>query len=257
MNTRAQAARAALQSVLPFFRQHFGKVSLSLKADGSSVSMADLSISKSLTASLQTAFPQDTVLSEEAFPTTPATFATGHHTWVIDPVDGTDNYAMSHPHCGISIALFEGTRPHYGLLYEHSLQAVLESDPSGGLRLNGELFRPPPVAKDPNFLALLFPLKGVQFTALAPFLRSKRVRSLGSVVSHAVYLALGKVDATVSFKSKIWDIAAATPILKASLRHCLWLRSLEGPLEKPNEPFPFLGGSEKFCQKLQSALLET
>ena len=248
-------AHQALEAALPIFKRHFGQVKLSLKSDGSSVSQADLSISRCLTEVLLKAYPQDKVLSEENLPKEPFSFKANQRVWVIDPIDGTDNYAAAWPHCGISIGLFEGRLPRFGLIYENSLKVILENDAAGNLRVNHTIFRPTRVPEDPTCLALLFPLKGPQFKVASTFLQNKRVRSLGSVVSHATYLALGKVDASLGFKTKIWDVAAAFPILKAAKRHCAFLEEVPACLEDPTQNVPFVAGSEKFCQSLRENLL--
>jgi myo-inositol-1(or 4)-monophosphatase len=66
---------------------------------------------------LRQACPQDDILTEEQFQEGQA-IAPLNSTWVVDPLDGTTNYAHGFPHFAVSIAYFHRGRPHLGVIYD-------------------------------------------------------------------------------------------------------------------------------------------
>ena len=121
---RINAGRVSIRSQIPFFKRYFGRVSSDWKADASRVTFADIAISENLFASLSRDFSEDNFCSEEMSPKDMPIELKGDFSWVIDPIDGTNNFALGFPLCGISMALlFEGV-PVYGFIYDFSVNIL-------------------------------------------------------------------------------------------------------------------------------------
>lgn len=94
-------AEDLLDDLAPFLLDHAGDVPAARKADGSPVTPADVQSAQRLTAGLTAAFPDHTVLTEESTTTWDGT----RWAWVVDPIDGTSNYASGVPYWCVSVAL--------------------------------------------------------------------------------------------------------------------------------------------------------
>ncbi len=77
------------------------------------VTDADLAAEAAVLSILEAASPHTAVLSEERGPKT----GTDGRTWVVDPLDGTYNFALGIPQFGVSIALLDGAEPILGVIY--------------------------------------------------------------------------------------------------------------------------------------------
>ena len=92
----------AIKDQIVVFRRHFGQVSSDWKADASRVTFADIAISENLFSSLNKDFADDDYCSEEMSSKDIPIELKGDFAWVIDPIDGTNNFALGFPLCGIS-----------------------------------------------------------------------------------------------------------------------------------------------------------
>jgi len=142
--------------------------------------------------------------------------------WVVDPLDGTANYARNIPICCVSIALISDLKPILGViydfinddLYEGSIhtKALLNSkkisvsqvkDSSEGILITGL-----PNNTDYSDSALLKMVKDFQ--------NWRKVRMIGSAAMASVYVASGKADLYTEKKTYLWDIAAGAAIVNAA-----------------------------------------
>ncbi|HRY07865.1 MAG TPA: inositol monophosphatase family protein [Hyphomicrobiaceae bacterium] len=78
------------------------------------------------------AFPDDTVFGEEMGG------ATSDATWVVDPIDGTSNFARGIPHYAISIGFVRGGVPSCGVIYDPELDLLYSARRGGGAFCNGQ-----------------------------------------------------------------------------------------------------------------------
>ena len=87
-------------------RDRFGKATVSHKADHSPVTDADHAVQAALQEAIARACPDDAVITEETQvdPERHASVKTARRCWVIDPIDGTRNYARSFPIFTLSVA---------------------------------------------------------------------------------------------------------------------------------------------------------
>lgn len=102
----------ALDEVHPRLLDDDTTLNATRKTDGTLVTAADLAVDDRLNSRLSTAFPDHGVLSEERNTTAPNT----DWTWIIDPIDGTSNYACGLPYWCVSVALALEGEPVLGVI---------------------------------------------------------------------------------------------------------------------------------------------
>ena len=160
------------------------------------------------------------ILSEERASTAAA--EPGYR-WIIDPVDGSMNYARQIPFCCVSIALWRGMTPVLGVIHDLSREEVFSGIVGEGAWLNG---RPIVVsAVDERARAILcsgLPAASPQHGAekLQTFVARaeayKKLRALGSAALMLAYVASGRCDAYAEDGIAIWDVAAGLAIVQAA-----------------------------------------
>ena len=142
--------------------------------------------------------------------------------WVVDPLDGTANYARNIPICCVSIALISNLKPILGViydfinddLYEGSIytKALLNNDEISVSKVTnsneGILITGLPNNTDYSDNALLKMVKDFQ--------NWRKVRMIGSAAMASVYIASGKADLYTETKTYLWDIAAGAAIVNAA-----------------------------------------
>ena len=142
--------------------------------------------------------------------------------WVVDPLDGTANYARNIPICCVSIALILDEKPILGViydfinndLYEGSIhtKALLNSKEISVSKVNnsseGVLITGLPNNTNYSDNALLKMIKDFQ--------NWRKVRMIGSAAMASVYVASGKADLYTEKKTYLWDIAAGAAIVNAA-----------------------------------------
>ena len=226
MQRRIRAGRAVVNAQRAFFKRWFGNVASRWKADATRVTVADISISENILAALQNDFPEDVYCSEEANPQEGVVDVNSEFSWVLDPIDGTNNYALGFPLCAISLALLYMGDPIYGFIYDYSTDSLLEGGPGQGVFRDQKKLDdvPPERANTQMLLGLHFPMTPKQLNSLTPLMGRYRVRSTGSSALSAVLVATGYLAGVVDFRVKVWDIAAAYPIcLGAGVEFNFWM----------------------------------
>ncbi|MGB1127935.1 MAG: inositol monophosphatase family protein [Opitutales bacterium] len=207
---RINAGRVAVRDQIAFFGRQFGQVASEWKADDTRVTFADFAISEKLFAALRRDFPQDDYCSEEASPMDEAMVLGAEFAWIVDPIDGTNNYALGFPVCAISLALLHRGAPVYGFIYDHSTASLYEGGPKHGLLRNQKkVNRDATAAEAQTMIGAHFPMAPDLQARLAPLFARYRVRVLGSAALHASYVATGYLTGAIDYRVKVWDIAAA------------------------------------------------
>lgn len=187
--------------------QGFGKVTASQKADGTLVTQTDQAVDEFITTQLALAFPDHAVLSEERNTMYDPASA---FTWVIDPLDGTTNFARGMPIWGVSIALLYLGIPVLGLLSFVSLREKYHAIVNQGATFNGRrLTTAPDLAADDHHFIMLCTRTPRRYQIDTPL----KPRILGSAAYHVTCVANGSALAGIETTPKLWDIAAAILIL--------------------------------------------
>jgi myo-inositol-1(or 4)-monophosphatase len=185
----------------------FGASRARRKADGTIVTATDEQIDRMISQRVQEVYPGDTVLSEEQ-----ATFfhPAVERTWVIDPVDGTTNFARGLLTWGVSVALLVGGAPLVGVLHFPLLHEIYAAVAGQGATRNGEPIRTATDAPlDDSCLFMECTRTRRRFTFALPL----KTRMLGSAAYHICKVAEGSAMAGSEATPKVWDIAAAALIL--------------------------------------------
>ncbi|MEZ7843644.1 MAG: inositol monophosphatase [Opitutales bacterium] len=257
---RINAGRVAVKAQTAFFGRQFGQVASEWKEDDTRVTFADFAISENVFAALRRDFAEDDYCSEEANPLDEVLTLGAGFAWVIDPIDGTNNYALGFPVCAISLALLHDGMPVYGFIYDYSTDALLEGGAGFGLQRNQKTVNRDRMAADAQtMLGLHFPIDLELLDKLKPLLAKYRVRCLGSGALSAAYVATGYLTGVVDFRVKVWDIAAAYALCAGAGVAFKFLEASPFPLRAfhPQMDFcPYLAGTEAVCEELQCQLGE-
>jgi myo-inositol-1(or 4)-monophosphatase len=162
---------------------------------------------------LRHAFPDDAILAEERG----SEPGRSGRRWIIDPLDGTTNYAHAMPVFGVSIALQMGGRVAVGVVFDPCRDELFTAERGRGAFVNDRRLA---VSSTPtlnlSLLATGFPYN-VRDTAENNFrqyaafsLRSQGVRRMGSAVTDLAYVAAGRYDGFWELRLGPWDAAAGS-----------------------------------------------
>jgi putative ABC transport system permease protein len=130
---RIEAAKKAVLAQVDLLHREFGRAESNWKSDGTRVTPVDIAISEGIFRELGQQFPKDQFFSEELSNFTTPIPVTARFSWVLDPVDGTNNYALGIPHCAIALALCEFGEPVYGVVYDLSRRKLMHGGPGFGM----------------------------------------------------------------------------------------------------------------------------
>lgn len=159
------------------------------------------------------------ILGEESGP---SSNDLGDTYWVVDPLDGTANFARNIPICCVSIALINDHKPVLGVIYDFNNDEMYSGSINRVAMLNNKEIS---VSDTPNKeLAIIatglpaqtnFSDESMQ-RMINDFQSWKKVRMIGSAAMSAAFVASGKVDFYKEFGIFLWDIAAGAAIVKAA-----------------------------------------
>ena len=156
-------------------------------------------------------FPDDAILAEERG----AQAGRSGRRWIIDPLDGTTNYAHGVPIFGVSIALEVGGRVQLGVVYDPNQRELFVAERGAGAFCNdARLTVSTATTLDASLLATGFPYdirvkddnNLREYGAFA--VRARGVRRLGSAVLYLAWVAAGRFDGYWELRLGPWDVAA-------------------------------------------------
>lgn len=143
--------------------------------------------------------------------------------WIIDPLDGTANYWKGIKDlCGVSIALWSGDLPLLGVVNRFDVGEIFSGIVGEGAWLNDDIINTNSVDDLGNaVLATGFPVNSSYAPKdLSRFIACvqnfKKIRMLGAASLMGSYVACGRVDGYIENNIMLWDVAAATAIVKAA-----------------------------------------
>lgn len=198
---------------------HFHKLStVPVEAKGhlDLVTAADQEVEAFVTRALIDAFPDDGVVGEEGA----SRDGKSGRTWVIDPIDGTFNFVRGGDQWAVSIGLYQGGRPVFGVIHVPVRAQTLIGGDGFASTLNGEV-----MAKRKGMKAAQAAC-GVGFHPIIPIdLRLDTLRFVldeakmsfrccGSATLSLIEIAQGQVDGYLGTGESTWDLMAAIPILE-------------------------------------------
>ena len=196
----------------------FGNISASNKADGSLITSCDLWSDKTIVDGLASIAPGEGVLSEEGGKFIPNTRAY----WVVDPLDGTTNFAAGIPYWSISVARFIDGRPESSFLIIPTLKKKFVSIQGQGVWLNNQKINPNQNNHQSECISLCSrSIKILQKRPDSVF--PGKIRLLGVSSLNLTSVAMGKTFGAIESTPKIWDIAAAWLLLEELNCSIEWL----------------------------------
>lgn len=205
----------------------FGKVQASIKADGSLVTQADLDMSQHIKSVLAERWPNIVFLSEEMTPEQHAALMkTSKPLWVLDPLDGTTNFASGIPVFAVSLALIENGTVKFGVVYDPVRDECFTAEKGKPAQLNGTDICKPVVPE--NFQQSV---AVIDFKRLSLALRQKIIaevpyrsqRNFGSGALDWCWLAIGRGHIYLHGRQNAWDYIAGQMILQQAHGQCCTL----------------------------------
>ncbi len=255
---RIDAGKKAVLAQTEFMHREFGHAESTWKYDGTRVTAADVAISEAIFRQLGAQFPEDHLFSEELAETDKPTPLTRRFAWVLDPIDGTNNYAAGIPYCAISLALLENGMPVYGIIYDMARRVLMHGGPGFGVKdgeVEARVKSTPPDSQ--SMLGFHSPVdKAFSHHAVA-LVENFKLRGLGSSTLHLAYVAVGLFDATVDHNVRVWDIAAAVPLVWAAGGEVRFLNGEQFPMKVFNlkmDRIQFIAGNAAACATLRALL---
>jgi myo-inositol-1(or 4)-monophosphatase len=174
------------------------------------VTEADHQSDRIIATVIENEFPGHGVRSEESGVQEGET----EYTWLVDPLDGTGNFAHGNPNYSISIALLDGdNRPIVGVVHSPETDEVFHAVDGGGAYRNETPIQP--TSRDRLDESMLLSGYDPNGSFLRTFYQGTRgVRRLGSAALHLCYVAAGSADAVWEYDTYPWDVAAGLCILR-------------------------------------------
>lgn len=239
----AQAMReSAHRAILPRFKA--GKsLAADWKAIGEAVTIADRESEAILADRLASVLPGVNIVGEEASHDNPQILAHLTHgdCWVIDPLDGTGNFAAGVPPFGILVALVRDGLPIGGWIFDPLTDRFCAAQLGHGATVNGELFRVRPSHRSRQQIAVTRLFADVErrsalFAALED--RFDMLDSPRCAADQYPRIAMGENDVTLFTRTLAWDHAAGV----------LFLNEAGGRVARPD-------GSSYRCDDVQAGLI--
>ncbi len=207
----------ALETSGAILRRHFGRARVSLKGRANLLTQADVQSQEAVLSLIRRRFPDHDYLAEEK-----ASKRTGsEHVWVLDPLDGTTNYAHGYPAFCVSIALLRRGRPLLAGVYDPSRDEAFMAEEGRGARLNGKPMR---VSRAPKLADSLL-VTGFAYDRAERsryyiefyrdfMTRCHDVRRSGSAALDLAWIAAGRADGFWEFGLSPWDVAAGLLLVR-------------------------------------------
>jgi myo-inositol-1(or 4)-monophosphatase len=254
LTRRIEAAKSAVLAETALLHREFGRAESRWKSDGTRVTAVDIAISENIIRSLLAQFPEDQMFSEELPESGGAVAVTSRFGWVLDPIDGTNNFALGIPYCAISLGLVVHGEPVYGVVYDLSRRVLMHGGPGFGMFDGGERRRVSDEEPNPNSLVGFHsPNDKAMVPAADAVLKNFKIRGLGSATLHLAYVAAGLFGGAVDFNVKIWDLAAAIPLCRAGGGEVIFLNGEQLPMrvfDVRMKRIIYVAGSPAMAQRL-------
>jgi histidinol-phosphatase len=189
------------------------------KDDGTWVTEADWAAEAQIRLRIARTFPDHNVLGEEEGLTAAGGGAPrdGAPTWVVDPIDGTNNYIAGIPAWATLIGLREGDDSVVGVCHAPALGETYDGGIGLGARMNGESIAVDPIERLEDATVLLGGAESFSRRGLGDFYNSLtsrcwRSRGFGDFWGHML-VARGAAHVMVEPYLSVWDVVALQPIV--------------------------------------------
>jgi myo-inositol-1(or 4)-monophosphatase len=199
-------------------RDHLGRdIDISRKSTGLDlVTEIDLLSERYIKEKISTYYPKHEILAEESGHQASAS----EYRWIVDPLDGTTNYAHRYPFFAVVIALERAGEVILGVVYDPIREELFAAEKGGGAMLNGRPIRVSRIEKLADSLLVTgFPYnvrsdrRNIEY--FARFIdKAQAVRRDGSAALDMCYLACGRFDGFWELGLNPWDMAAGKLIVE-------------------------------------------
>ncbi len=233
LDVARQAAQAGGEILASYFRQG---IAMRLKQACDLVSDADVESEKAIVAVLQEAFPNDAILGEEE---TKAE-VTAERLWIVDPLDGTTNFAHDLPHFAVSIGFYENGQAQCGVIFNPARGDWFHALRGAGAFHNDETVS---VADHSRFDQTLVGCgfyydRGAMMESTLATIRDffeqqiHGIRRFGTASLDLAQVGCGQFGAFFEYELSPWDFAAGRLFVEEAGGRISTCRGTELPMEK-------------------------
>lgn len=216
LNFAIETARMAGGLLLEKFGK---KLNVSMKGDINLVTEADLASEKLIIDRIRSHYPQHSILAEESGEAV-IIGGTNKWKWIIDPLDGTTNFAHGYPCFCVTLALENEGQIVIGVTYDPTRNELFSAEKGQGASLNNKPIRVSAAQKLADALIVTgFPYDFKQRENFARhlttfLLQSRGVRRDGSAAIDMAYVACGRFDGFWEEGLNPWDVAAGLLLIE-------------------------------------------
>ena len=215
LNIAISAARKAGDIMLRSL-DRLDTINVQQKRANDFVSDVDKQAEQAIVGIIRKAYPDHKIIGEEGGEQA----GTDDSVWIIDPLDGTNNYIHGFPHFSVSIAFQYKGKVQHGLIYDPIRQEFFTATRGAGARLNDRRLRVSETNFNQAFLATGFPFRDREcFARVTPILQTLfqqvgNLRCAGSAALDLAYVAAGRLDGFWELNLRSWDVAAGSLLVK-------------------------------------------
>jgi myo-inositol-1(or 4)-monophosphatase len=216
LETAIVAARLAGQKAM----EEIDFIKTSVKNGNELVTQADSKCQKIIIDRIKETFPDHGFIAEEGsegkfF----KQFPRGDEPiwWIIDPIDGTNNFAHHILLFGVSIGVMYEGNPIIGVIFEPATESMYSATKSGPAQLNGRRISVSEESIDKfSSVGLESHYENGVPNWICELMQRTRFRNLGATTIQLAYVAKGGFAATIASTPKIWDLAAGAVIAESA-----------------------------------------
>lgn len=214
----AREAAGKARDVICYYDRNRSELHIGLKGKNDLITEADGEAEKVIIETIRNHFPDDAILAEESAETIRLD---DRRTWIIDPLDGTTNFAHGVPLYCVSIALWENQQPKSALVLEVNSGECFTAEAGMGARCNDKPLSVSSVSKPAHaLLATGFPYRDLGL--IDDYLRlfkafmheTQGVRRPGSAAWDLCLVAAGRCDGFYEYGLSPWDVAAGSLLIR-------------------------------------------
>ncbi len=215
MTKELEVAIKAAKEAGKILKENFYKINpITFKGDGGSLTKIDKLSENKIVSTIKENFPDHSINAEESG----LSKKDSEYLWLVDPIDGTSNFAAQIPFFAVSVALAKDKKMQLGVVYEPIQENLYIAEKNKVASLNNNKVSVSvidslkrsitssgraPLAKEEFIRA---------FTKLEKSARTQRV--LGSMTLELCYVAVGKMEAALLFQPNPWDLAAGALLVE-------------------------------------------
>lgn len=199
------------------------------------VTSADIAVQKFLEVGLTNILPGSIFLGEEGG----AANLTSEYIWVVDPIDGTANFARDLELSVISVALLKGGRPYIGMIFNPYRDEFYYAKENEGAFCNEKRIHVSDRPFNKSMFCSAMSLYEKKYAKACfniiekVYEESDDLRRLGTAAYELCCLAAGKVDLYFEIRLSVWDYAAAFVLVREAGGYIEAMFDELPPLDKP------------------------